>query len=57
MEALVALGIGFGGIIGFILLISILRSFRVLNEYERGVEIISENNPLVSFVILKFSLC
>lgn len=37
MEALAALAIGFGGIIGFILLISILRSFRVLNEYERGV--------------------
>jgi len=37
MEALAALLIGFGGIIGFILLISILRSFRVLNEYERGV--------------------
>jgi len=37
MEALAALAIGFGGILGFILLISILRSFRVLNEYERGV--------------------
>jgi len=37
MEALAALAIGFGGIIGFILLIAILRSFRVLNEYERGV--------------------
>ena len=29
--------IGFGGILGFIFLIIILRSFRVLNEYERGV--------------------
>ncbi len=29
--------IGFGGIFGFIFLIIILRSFRVLNEYERGV--------------------
>ncbi len=37
MDPALALLIGFGGIIGFILLIVILRSFRVLNEYERGV--------------------
>ena len=37
MEALAGLLFGFGGIIGFILVIAILRSFRVLNEYERGV--------------------
>lgn len=37
MEALAGLLFGFGGIIGFILIIAILRSFRVLNEYERGV--------------------
>ncbi|MEO6694038.1 MAG: SPFH domain-containing protein, partial [Ignavibacteria bacterium] len=37
MEALAALLMGVGGIIGFTLLIAILRSFRVLNEYERGV--------------------
>ena len=37
MEALAGVLIGFGGVLGFILLIIILRSFRVLNEYERGV--------------------
>ena len=37
MEALAGLLFGIGGIIGFILIIAILRSFRVLNEYERGV--------------------
>lgn len=37
MDALAGLLVGFGGILGFIFLIMILRSFRVLNEYERGV--------------------
>lgn len=37
MNAVTGLLIGFGGIFGFIFLIIILRSFRVLNEYERGV--------------------
>ncbi|HMQ70326.1 MAG TPA: slipin family protein [Ignavibacteria bacterium] len=37
MEAFAGLLIGFGGILGFIFIIMILRSFRVLNEYERGV--------------------
>ncbi len=37
MEAAAGLLVGFGAIIGFILIIAILRSFRVLNEYERGV--------------------
>lgn len=37
MEALAGLLFGFGGVLGFIFLIMILRSFRVLNEYERGV--------------------
>ncbi len=37
MEAITGLLVGFGGIFGFIFLIIILRSFRVLNEYERGV--------------------
>jgi regulator of protease activity HflC (stomatin/prohibitin superfamily) len=37
MNAATGLLIGFGGIFGFIFLIVILRSFRVLNEYERGV--------------------
>lgn len=37
MEALAGLLIGLGGVLGFILLIIILRSFRVLNEYERAV--------------------
>ncbi len=37
MEALAGLLIGFGGIIGFILFIMILRAFRVINEYERAV--------------------
>lgn len=37
MEALAGLLMGFGGVLGFIFIIIILRSFRVLNEYERGV--------------------
>jgi regulator of protease activity HflC (stomatin/prohibitin superfamily) len=37
MEAFAGLLIGFGGILGFIFIVMILRSFRVLNEYERGV--------------------
>lgn len=37
MEAFAGLLVGFGGILGFILIVMILRSFRVLNEYERGV--------------------
>jgi regulator of protease activity HflC (stomatin/prohibitin superfamily) len=37
MEAFAGLLVGFGGVLGFIFLILILRSFRVLNEYERGV--------------------
>lgn len=37
MEAFAGLLVGFGGILGFIFIIMILRSFRVLNEYERGV--------------------
>ena len=37
MEALAGVMFVFGGIIGFIFLIIIIRSFRVLNEYERGV--------------------
>jgi len=37
MEALAGVLFVFGGIIGFIFLIIIIRSFRVLNEYERGV--------------------
>lgn len=37
MQALVGVLIVFGGIIGFIFLIIIIRSFRILNEYERAV--------------------
>lgn len=37
VDALAGLVIGFGAIVGFIFLIIIIRSFRVLNEYERGV--------------------
>lgn len=37
MEALAGLLFVFGGVLGFIFLIIIIRSFRVLNEYERGV--------------------
>ncbi|MBV6478991.1 MAG: hypothetical protein HGGPFJEG_01751 [Ignavibacteria bacterium] len=37
MEALAGVLFVFGGIFGFIFLIIIIRSFRVLNEYERGV--------------------
>ena len=37
IDAFAGLLIGFGGILAFILLIMILRSFRVLKEYERGV--------------------
>lgn len=37
MEALAGLLFVFGGVLGFIILIIIIRSFRVLNEYERGV--------------------
>ncbi len=37
MDAAVGLLIGFGAILGFVFLVMILRSFRVLNEYERGV--------------------
>lgn len=37
MEVLGGLIVGFGIFFGFILLIILLRSFRVLNEYERGV--------------------
>lgn len=36
-EALLSLFIVFGGILGFIIFIILIRSFRVLNEYERGV--------------------
>ena len=37
MEVLGGLIIGFGSLLGFMLFISLLRAFRVLNEYERGV--------------------
>ena len=37
MEVLGGLVIGFGAILGFLLFISLLRAFRVLNEYERAV--------------------
>ncbi|MFZ1322984.1 MAG: slipin family protein [Ignavibacteria bacterium] len=37
MEALAGVFFVFAGILGFILFIAILRAFRVLNEYERGV--------------------
>lgn len=37
MEALAGVFFVFAGILGFILFIVILRAFRVLNEYERGV--------------------
>lgn len=36
-EALVSILFVFGGFFGFVLLIILIRSFRVLNEYERGV--------------------
>ena len=36
-EALISVLFVFGGIFAFILLIIIIRSFRILNEYERGV--------------------
>jgi regulator of protease activity HflC (stomatin/prohibitin superfamily) len=37
MQALVGVLIVFGGFIGFIILIILIRSFRILNEYERAV--------------------
>jgi regulator of protease activity HflC (stomatin/prohibitin superfamily) len=37
MQALIGVLIVFGGIIGFIVLIILIRSFRILNEYERAV--------------------
>ncbi len=37
MQALLGVLIVFGGIIGFIVLIILIRSFRILNEYERAV--------------------
>ena len=37
MEALAGVAVVFGSVIGFILFVIIIRSFRVLNEYERGV--------------------
>jgi regulator of protease activity HflC (stomatin/prohibitin superfamily) len=37
MQALVGVLIVFGGFIGFIILIVLIRSFRILNEYERAV--------------------
>lgn len=37
MDAVAGLLFGFGSVVGFIILIVILRSFRVLKEYERGV--------------------
>jgi regulator of protease activity HflC (stomatin/prohibitin superfamily) len=37
MQALVGVLIMFGGFIGFIILIILIRSFRILNEYERAV--------------------
>ena len=36
-EALLSILFVFGGIFGFIILIILIRSFRILNEYERGV--------------------
>jgi regulator of protease activity HflC (stomatin/prohibitin superfamily) len=37
MQALVGVLVVFGGFIGFIILIILIRSFRILNEYERAV--------------------
>lgn len=37
MQALIGVLFVFGGIIGFIILIILIRSFRILNEYERAV--------------------
>jgi regulator of protease activity HflC (stomatin/prohibitin superfamily) len=37
MQALIGVLIVFGGFIGFIILIILIRSFRILNEYERAV--------------------